>query len=552
MANAAIHSNASDDTEAPDRRPGNVLSQGGGDPPLVQQPTTGSRNDAAAATSTLSSFMLLNVRCLCGKTTPSKVPFLAEMLRDGNHLALALTETHLGDHLEAEIKIPGYKPFRQDRKARLKTRRDSGGVALYLRDDLAITSEVIFNYNCGVIEAIAVSIERLNLCIIVVYRPPDNPGTAEKPTKLEHRSTIKQFRKFSTKLNEFLASLPSPSPDILLMGDFNLPSADWMSGECRTGATTDEQAIVSNLYRLAIDHFLTQQIEGPTHQAGNLLDLVFTNNPQLVHNFTATPTTLSDHYAVHINANYASVNQDTDSDEEDDDEGRAEDDEPKLRDLNFHSEEVNWEAVSNAIADVDWHGEFNGLSAARMMDAFLSKLTSIVKSLVPLRKLRSEQSTPKIPRHRRNLMRRRSRLTAAYDVATRRESKLAIENKLKNIEKELQASYMTQEFKEESEAIGRIKTNSKFFFSYANRKSKLKTAIGPLMNVAKALVSGPKKMAEMFSQQYQSVFSQPKHPPTPPHQLFPDEDESISSLQDFRAALLTLFLAQNVPKMTIK
>ena len=209
MKHAAIppcRPNASDSTEAPGRRPGDGLGfrgagqsscepsppslQDGVDPP-AERPTTGSRADAAAATPTpLSSFTLLNIRCLCGKTTPSKVPFLAEMLREGNQLALALTETHLGDHEEAEIKIPGYKPFRQDRKARLKARRDSGGVALYLRDDLAITSEVIFDYSCGVIEAIAVNIELLNLCIIVVYRPPDNPGTVDRPTKPEHRSTI--------------------------------------------------------------------------------------------------------------------------------------------------------------------------------------------------------------------------------------------------------------------------------------------------------------------------------------------------------------------------
>ena len=455
------------------------------------------------------------------------------MLREGNQLALALTETHLGDHEEAEIKIPGYKPFRQDRKARLKARRDSGGVALYLRDDLAITSEVIFDYSCGVIEAIAVNIELLNLCIIVVYRPPDNPGTVDRPTKPEHRSTITKFRKFSNKLNEFLESLPSPTPDILLMGDFNLPSADWMSGECRAGATVDEQAIVSNLYGLTIAHFLTQQIEGSTHQAGNLLDLVFTNNPQLVHNFTATPTTLSDHYVVQINANYASMDANSVDDDDDDVGSGVEDDEPKLRDFNFHSDDVNWESVSDAIAEVDWQSEFNGLSAADMMDKFLNVITSIVKKLVPLRKPKSEQTSPKIPRHRRNLMRRRTRLEAAYNAATRPASKLATKDKLMKIEKDLQASYKAQELKEESEAIGRIKTNSKFFFSYANKKSKLKTAIGPLMNAAKVLVSGPKKMAEMLSQQYQSVFSQPKHPSTPPHQLFPDEEESISTLQDF-------------------
>ena len=397
----------------------------------------------------------------------------------------------------------------------------------------------MFKYSCGVIESLAVHVEELDLTIVVVYRPPDNPPRpTDDPAKFKARSTNKQFKKFTNKLNEFLRELPTPSPDILLMGDFNLPNANWISGECKTGASSDERAMVKNLYEIATEHFLVQQIEGPTHRAGNLLDLVFTNNAQLVHSYTATPTVQSDHSFMQINANYAisgRADEEDDSDDEDIDSAGADSNETILRNLNFHSSEIDWSAISSAINSVDWNGELDQLDVEGMLDKFLTTITGIASTLVPSRKPRSSNNTQQpIPNHRRVLMRKRSKLEKAYAAATNPDRKTALERKLISIEKDLQSSYETQERKEEMQAIGRIKTNSKFFYSYANKKSKLKVAVGPLMSAAKTLVTSTKKMAEMLSQQYQSVFSRPKHDAVSPNTLFPDEADADSTLQNFQ------------------
>ena len=55
-----------------------------------------------------------------------------------------------------------------------------------------------------------------------------------------------------------------------------------------------------------------------------------------------------------------------------------------------------------------------------------------------------------------------------------------------------------------------IKTNSKYFFSYAKKFSKVVSGIGPLMDSSKTLVTCPTQMAEMISTQYSSEFSEPK------------------------------------------
>ena len=68
---------------------------------------------------------------------------------------MALTETWLAGHTDAELYIDGYTLFRQDRK-RFGNRkgRNSGGVAVYMRKDIAADMETILGYSNGVIEII--------------------------------------------------------------------------------------------------------------------------------------------------------------------------------------------------------------------------------------------------------------------------------------------------------------------------------------------------------------------------------------------------------------
>ena len=68
-----------------------------------------------------------------------------------------------------------------------------------------------------------------------------------------------------------------------MCGDANLPSADWVEGVCRTGAARyrEEQKMISSLYEFATEYFMVQQIDEPTHRDGNILDVIFTNNPDI-------------------------------------------------------------------------------------------------------------------------------------------------------------------------------------------------------------------------------------------------------------------------------
>ena len=86
-----------------------------------------------------------------------------------------------------------------------------------------------------------------------------------------------------------------------------------------------------------------------------------------------------------------------------------------------------------------------------------------------------------------------------------------IKQKLIDIELLLQESYKRERNKVELDASSKIKTNPKYFFSYAKRFSKTKPKVGPLKDLAtNKLTSNSQEMANILQNQYCSVFAPPK------------------------------------------
>ena len=87
---------------------------------------------------------------------------------------MALTETWVHSHKDAELKIDGYQLFRSDRNRREKSNRGrySGGVAAYVHDSFASQMEVKLQYSNGVVEALGLFSSSHNLFLAIVYRQP--------------------------------------------------------------------------------------------------------------------------------------------------------------------------------------------------------------------------------------------------------------------------------------------------------------------------------------------------------------------------------------------
>ena len=234
----------------------------------------------------LNCFCLWNCRGLKPRTVPSKVPYIQDLVREQNQLFIALTETWLREHTDAELTISGYTLFRQDRKRQRGNKgRDSRGVAVYMRNDIAADMVTVASYSNGVIEMIGLFSKTKNLLLLVVYRQPDDISGG-------HRSTQIEFKQALGKLEETLTATDSPMPDILLCGDFNLPHAVWTEGRAGLGAKRDEKIMIEDLLALTNEYFLSQLIQKPTHRNGNTLDLLFSNNPMILHSYNVMKTLL--------------------------------------------------------------------------------------------------------------------------------------------------------------------------------------------------------------------------------------------------------------------
>ena len=417
------------------------------------------------------------------------------------------------------MKITGYQIVRSDcSSSRSKGRgRDRGGVAVYLRDDIAPLTETILTFSNGAVEVLGVHIKPRNILLFVVYRQPDDSNG--------DRSTSSEFKEALDKIENSLKSIQAPYPEVVLCGDFNLPHMDWKNSAQRPGGTKAEKCMMQQLEELMSEFFLFQLIEKPTHRLGNTLDLIFSNNPEFIHQYSCNPTTYSDHHVIEGAAVFRNAKTEQSSfrqPNEEDGIGSVFDK------LNFFSENVDWEKLEEDLANVSWRDKFLDKTPPEMMAELMETCADISQKHVPHRKTARKKHS-NIPRNRRILMRRRCKVNKQLCSVTNEHRKEKLLTESRDIEKKLQESYRNERNAMEHKAVNAIKRNSKYFFSYAKKFSTIRSCVGPFIDSAKNVIANPIKMAEMLASQYSSVFSQPKKKLGVKTEYFPDEDQARST-----------------------
>ena len=180
--------------------------------------------------------------------------FFLGQLRDMKHqmsqmqqastMFICLCETFLHEGiLDSEVQIPGFIIVRSDRVS-----RPGGGVCLYLRKNLIY--KICLKYSNSICDLLIVKILSPDLIIILVYRPPSSP--------------LSDFDDIITKAREFILSLPAPLPNIILLGDFNMPEVIWDNPHAYNPSS-------ELLIDLATLLFLNQQVSTPTRKSNVLI-----------------------------------------------------------------------------------------------------------------------------------------------------------------------------------------------------------------------------------------------------------------------------------------
>ena len=156
-----------------------------------------------------------------------------------------LCETFLTEDIsDSEIQIPEFSIVRCDRHL-----REGGGVCIYVRTTNPFN--VCVKFSNSICDLLIINIHHPSL--IMMYRPPSCPAI--------------EFNDIIQKVKCYIMSLPSPLPNIIMLGDINLPNIDWSCPDINC-------PIASPLTDLASLMFLNQQVNEPTRKH-NILDIIF-------------------------------------------------------------------------------------------------------------------------------------------------------------------------------------------------------------------------------------------------------------------------------------
>ena len=99
------------------------------------------------------------------------------------------------------------------------------------------------------------------------------------------------FNDIISRSQAFILSMPSPLPNIIILGDFNFPDIDWTNPDLKCPYDIP-------LISLSDCLFLNQQVLEPTHKS-NILDLIFSPD-DFVNSMDVTDSLLSNHRIITV------------------------------------------------------------------------------------------------------------------------------------------------------------------------------------------------------------------------------------------------------------
>ena len=411
----------------------------------------------------------------------AKLNFFTEEYIDDSVAFVASCESWLKPHIsDAQVSIPNFDVIRQDR---IKSKR--GGVLLHVNNSLPASD--INKFDDDTCAAVICTVKSINTKVASIYRPPSASRAS-----------------FERLLSFLHANLEDNSPgnqmDIIIMGDFNLPGISWEDGNfsVKTKKPTKSEALLLNFME---DHLLSQYVSIPTRQQ-NTLDLLLTNNPNLVLHTSAEETNISDHKLVKINTTFSLTSKKTKNS-------------PVFKDHTFRNlnlQKANFEDINSHLSSINWD-ELKSLCTPEEFPE-LMRLT-VLQTCMLYAPLKSDQSGKVGPhlRHRNTLRRRKRKIKPQVEALSRKQPKcpklIKLRAEIYDIDQKIKESVMTERKDREAKALLTIIENPRYFFSYAKRFAKKKSTVGPLLNENSELVDDAKVMADLLQKQYSSVFSDP-------------------------------------------
>ena len=402
------------------------------------------------------------------RSAANKIDFIFEHLNTNKLIDLFfITESWLTPAIpDAMVCPPGYSVQRCDR---LFTK--GGGVLLIYKQHLNIIridtslNDLKENLGSDIFEIVCIDFYngsfKLRFCCC--YVPPKTSYCV---------TSVKTLCNMIQKLN----TLPTP---VYFFGDFNFPNIDW-------SYESNPAVLAHNTFQnFCITNCLSQHITEPTHDKGNILDLLLCNHnsKNLLISTTILPALsfTCDHFLISFNVKLSnSLHVPSPSCPY-----------PDYRRANYHS-------IINDLNSINWSNILLAqVSLQTKYDQFLSILKSTINKHVPLKSKNNQ--TSKRPKHLVKLLNNKLKLYR----------KLKKDKSLKSAYKNATRAYdkAVRDWYDHIESKMTKNPSSKKFYSYVNKKLNNKSSIPPLIDKDNNLISSDIDKANLLNTNFQQSFT---------------------------------------------
>ena len=421
---------------------------------------------------TFLKIVLINSRSLNNKL--KDLDFTLNVCKPG---ILCVTESWLRPSTpNNSIHNSGYSLFRKDRHGN----REGGGVCIFTNNYCTSASQVFLPDKFISLELVVIDVIltasstkfRLFLC----YRPPC------------HSECSVEAISYTSLLCECLKSLWPSNSTVLLCGDFNFPSINW----------DNTQNILNNINTSAgifLDFFynnsLYQLVNKPTRvggpsRNGSILDLIFCNDTNFVHNVNVTaPFSSSDHCTVEFDIfDNVKVSQDVIS--------------------SFDFNKADWASLALHLNNINFFDLFSSCDdVCSVVNNFYSVIFEAFNRFVPLRTCTNFNSKYRshYPFKIRRLFCKKSAAWKQYRSFRTPE----LLTKYKLLASQCRSAIYAHHVAVENRVIDSDNINK--FYRYANRKFSSRTLIGPLKAINGDLVIDATRKAELLQTIFSSMFT---------------------------------------------
>ena len=356
------------------------------------------------------------------------------------------------------------------------------------------------------------------------------------------------------KLDSVLADLPTPTPTVTLLGDFNFPKHAMTWSRCegsdsdlvpflldhRDGQTAEgkqDRLQAARLCDLAVKYSLIQQVDQPTHGV-EILDLIFSNDHDLVSSVSVESwPRFTDHKVVTANVSFQLRDGPVTKEKHLLDCGS------RLKKLNFHK--ASWVEIQAEISEIDLGDmeEAAKTSPTKALQVFLEELLPLLERHVPIKKV-NKKSKYRMDRRRRIIWRRLAKIRSRIKTASSIHKLTKLHRDKQDLEQQLYDDYSATNILEENQAISNIKLNPKAFFSFARSRQKTCAKVGPFIDSTTGKPnSSPEFAASELSRQYSSVFVKPRE-----EWKVKDAKEFFGSLEDGPSLTDITFSEEDIQK----